>query len=145
MNFHLKNFFLLRLYAGHESPYLIKMNFLRSQVRSNKEESNESTVHEFILIDKSKKSPELHGFTKLRKRVFGGIRSQESSQASASAHSSKAHSIANSTSESPLPTNNRTSTLKPFSKLKKTHLFGVRLEKLCASPYELPPQIIVNY
>ena len=48
-----------------------------------------------------------------------------------------------------IPVDSSMSTSRPFySKLKKSHLFGVKLEKLCgpysANNFKLPPQIMVN-
>ena len=55
----------------------------------------------------------------------------------------------NTTTTTTTNTSSNSSSLRPFySKLKKTHIFGVKLEKLCG-PYhptannQLPPQIIV--
>jgi hypothetical protein len=119
------------------------MNFLRESGKSIKTDDN-SLV--FTLIDKNpRQSTDLDRLQRFRKRMFGARTNTDAGNGSSHRASSTTLDTSRSNSKSNVSSQLATSTLtKPFSlkPSKKTHLFGVKLEKLCLNGDKLPAPIL---
>lgn len=118
------------------------MNFLRESGKSIKTDDN-SLV--FTLIDKNpRQSTDLDRLQRFRKRMFGARTNTDAGNGSSHRASSTTLDTSRSNSKSNVSQMTSSTLTKPFSLKpnKKTHLFGVKLEKLCQNGDKLPAPIL---